>query len=254
MNDVNFDDLAQRFEKNIYESTKGKIRINLVSEDIQQHIPSFKQQPLDILDAGCGSAYFSAAVACPEHCYDLCDISSAMLGQARQRFKTLPHIQAEFHQFPLQQIGVQLDKQYDLVLMHAVIEWLAKPREGLASIVSSVRPGGYLSFLFYNRHSLVYRHLIMGNYRRLNDRDVKGFGGTLTPISPLDPYLVEQWVEEEGLDIVCKTGIRTFFDYQTRDVKQGRSFEDTFEMEHRYARQQPYMYLGRYIHFLCRKR
>ena len=253
MSDVNFDTLADRFGKNIYESTKGKIRIKLLLDDVLDNIPCVDLGGLRILDAGCGSAYFSSMLAGAPHRFELCDISTEMLNQARARFELLPGVDASFHQIPLQNMQEHLDGESDLVLAHAVLEWLDKPLDGFKSVVACVRSGGYLSLLFYNKFSLVYRHLIMGNYRRLNDRALNGFGGTLTPINPLDPYDVESWVADAGLTVVRKTGIRTFYDYQTLQTKQGRSFEDTYEMESRYARQQPFMYLGRYIHFLCHK-
>ena len=253
LQDKNFDDFAERFGKNIYEHTKGKIRLQLLLEDFHDLVPFIEEGGLDILDAGCGIAYFSSMLANAQHKFTLCDISASMLAQARERFDNISNVDAEFHQLPVQEIHHRLERSYDVVCLHAVLEWLAEPKRGLESVFPLIKPGGYFSLLFYNRYSLVYKHLIMGNYRRLNDRDVNGFGGTLTPIHPLDPYEVEHWVESLGLTILRKTGIRTFFDYQMPDVKNGRSFEDTYEMEQRYARQQPFTYLGRYIHFLCQK-
>lgn len=253
MRDVNFDTLVGRFEKNIYESVKGQIRIRLLLEDLHRHVPELDRGSLHILDAGCGTGYLSSKLANTSHQFDLCDISAEMLDLAKTRFASLGEVKSAFHQVPIQGIQEHMNKACDLVMVHAVLEWLASPKEGLTSILGSVRPGGYLSLLFYNQYSLVYRHLIMGNYRRLNDRPLNGFGGTLTPINPLDPYEVENWLNDANMEIVCKTGIRTFYDYQTRQIKQERSFEDIYEMEARYARQQPFMYLGRYIHFLCFK-
>ncbi len=252
--DKNFDDFAHRFEKNIYETTKGKLRLKLVSEDLVAGVPGIDKGGLCILDAGCGMGYMAALLAgMAHHQFTLCDISSAMLTRARRRFDDLPQTEVTFHQTAIQRAHDTFKKPFDLVLVHAVLEWLGQPKAALEAVLSAVRPGGYVSLLFYNRYALIYRHLVMGNYRRLNDRQVDGFGGTLTPTNPLDPYEVEHWLAEQGMDIVRKTGIRTFFDYQTRETKRSRSFEDTYEMEHRFARQQPFIYLGRYIHLLCKK-
>lgn len=253
LEDKNFDDFADRFEKNIYQQTKGKIRLHLTWEDIVETIPKVEAGGLDILDAGCGTAYFSSLLARAPHRFELCDISASMLAQAQARFQAIPDANVAFHQLPVQQIHTTLGRDYDLVMLHAVLEWLVHPKEALDAVLPLVRPEGYFSLLFYNRHSLVYRHLVMGNYRRLNDRDVKGFGGTLTPTNPLEPVEVEQWLTAQGMEIVRKTGIRTFFDYQPREVKTSRSFEDTLEMEKRYCREMPYLYLGRYLHFLCKR-
>ncbi|MGD8525472.1 MAG: SAM-dependent methyltransferase, partial [Thioalkalispiraceae bacterium] len=74
---------------------------------------------------------------------------------------------------------------------------------------------------------------------------------TLTPISPLEPEMVYQWLEAEGLAILRKTGIRVMYDYMAGNVRSKRAFEDILEMEKCYAGQEPFRSLGRYIHVVC---
>jgi len=55
--------------------------------------------------------------------------------------------------------------QFDLVLFHAVIEWLAEPEAGLTAIAEKVKPDGHLSLLFYNRNAFVYTNVLKGRWR-----------------------------------------------------------------------------------------
>ena len=251
--DRNFDDFVTRFERNIYDSPKGQIRLQLLLEDLQNSVPGYGTGGLHILDAGCGSAMASSRIAALGHSLVLCDTSAAMLDQARARLGAVANSRAVFHHLPLQHLGTALNTQFDMVMAHAVLEWLADSRAGFDSLLPLVKPGGYLSLLVYNRHSLVYRHLIAGNYRRLNNRDVAGFGGTLTPTNPLDPYQVEAWIAQAGLTITCQTGMRCFYDYLTPQVKRERTMEEILQMEARYGRQKPFLYVARYIHYLCQR-
>ncbi len=54
---------------------------------------------------------------------------------------------------------------FDLVLCHAVLEWLAQPQQALHKLFGLIRPGGHLSLMFYNRDALIFRNLIRGNWR-----------------------------------------------------------------------------------------
>jgi S-adenosylmethionine-dependent methyltransferase len=43
---------------------------------------------------------------------------------------------------------------YDLVFAEALLEWLAQPIEGLESLLTAVKPGGFLVLVFYNNTPL----------------------------------------------------------------------------------------------------
>lgn len=61
MSDRNFDDIADKFSRNIYGTTKGKIRQAVIWEDLQQLLTLFPNRTLRILDAGGGEGYFSVS-------------------------------------------------------------------------------------------------------------------------------------------------------------------------------------------------
>jgi len=71
------------------------------------------------------------------------------------------------------------DEGVDLILFHAVVEWMADPRAALQVLGRLLRPCGYFSVLFYNRNSLVWRHLMSGNFDRASNPIGFGLAPTL---------------------------------------------------------------------------
>ena len=72
MDDRNFDDLADRFSDRIYNTEKGRLRLEILKEDLAELAHG---QPLNIWDAGCGLGHLSLWVAENGHQLSLCDIS-----------------------------------------------------------------------------------------------------------------------------------------------------------------------------------
>ena len=164
--DRNFDDLSGRFKKNIYNTAKGKLRLAILQEDLQPYVENRTgENPLRILDAGCGQGQLSLWLAGQGHELLLCDHSNEMLNQARENFsKHHPEANIEFLHAPIQELDKNRVGKFDLVLNHAVLEWVTNPAEVLATTASLMKPQGKLSLLYYNRNSLVFRNLIRGNF------------------------------------------------------------------------------------------
>ncbi|MDH5573740.1 MAG: SAM-dependent methyltransferase, partial [Gammaproteobacteria bacterium] len=110
----------------------------------------------------------------------------------------------------------------------------------------------YLSLMYYNKHSLIYRHLLNANFKVLLAGEVR-VGERLVPISPLEPDLVRGWLIEAGMKTVSQSGIRVIFDYLKYSDKQCIDIEELLQMERRYSRLQPYAGLARYQHIIARK-
>lgn len=255
MPDRNFDDLQGRFNKNIYQSAKGKIRLVMLESDLHELVPFLEQgHRFSMLDAGTGTGEMALRLASKNSTLVLSDISGKMLQQAQDRFAVeAPAIPANFINASIQKLPEQLDRRFDLVLCHAVLEWMEQPREAIKTLLEFVEPGGYLSLMFFNRNSLVMRQMLNGNLKKLKSENFQDKKTTLTPISPLEPEIVYQWLEHEGLSILRKTGIRVMYDYMAGNVRSKRSFEEILEMEKRYSGQEPFRSLGRYIHVVCQK-
>jgi S-adenosylmethionine-dependent methyltransferase len=253
--DRNFDPLHQRFKKNIYASLKGRLRLEILWRDIQQHIPELSDgSPWRILDAGCGMGHFSRRLAEQGHDLLLCDISQQQLSAAKVELgKAGSMARFLFRQMPFQQLSRANEEPFDLVLCHAVLEWLADPEQGVQALMQLVRPGGWLSLLFFNRHALEYRHLLNGNFKKLRSGNLAGEGKYLTPDNPLLAEEVKNWLEQAGMQIVATSGIRTFVDFMHRPTRDKMPFEELLEMELRYSTEEPFRSLARYNHIIARR-
>lgn len=163
--DKNFDDLSSRFRKNIYDTPKGQIRLNILWRDFLEGIPEIEKGGLSILDAGAGQGNFALALAQKDHQLTLCDLSGEMLNDAQSRFEENGiKDDAEFIHTSVQELSKHTESQYDVVLFHAVLEWLVEPEKILKQLLKFIKPGGYLSLMFYSRTGLVYQNLTRGNF------------------------------------------------------------------------------------------
>ena len=256
LEDRNFDDLADRFARNIYGTKKGRIRLALLTEDLRRHLPEFYDGTSSqrVLDAGCGMAQMGCDLAGQGHGVHFCDISTRMLSLAQGLAEEADVMdRCRFHHGFFQTFVEEKEGTFDLILFHAVLEWLVEPRASLETLVSSLAPGGVFSLMFYNVNCLIHRNAILGNFLKATSGDFGGYAGSFTPLHPLDPLEVERWIADMGLSVIQKTGVRVFTEYMKKDLLKSRSFEDTLAVELAYCRQEPFASMGRYVHLLCRK-
>lgn len=255
MKDQNFDNLSSRFRKNIYKTLKGQIRLNILWRDLLEQIPSIENGGLSILDAGAGQGNFALQLAQKNNQLTLSDISATMLQDAKKLFaENQPGEETRFIHSPIQELSKHIDEQYDLVLSHAVMEWLAEPGETLKQLLPFIKPGGYLSLMFYSRTGLIYQNLTHGNFDHVLKNELAGEGKTLTPINPQNPEEVYQWAEDNGLTILSRSGVRVFYDGIHRERRKEVSESDLLELEKKFSRKEPYCSLARYIHIVCQKK
>ncbi|CAM3688804.1 methyltransferase domain-containing protein [Parendozoicomonas haliclonae] len=255
--DRNFDTLADRFERQIYGTDKGRLRTELIREDLSLIPWLDNPEGQHIIDAGGGTGLFSAQLSQGKALQvSLCDLSAEMLKRAERNFSDIaPETSVNIIHAPIQELAQHQSNPGDLILFHAVIEWLADPKAVFEQLAQQVKPGGWYSVLFYNKRALIWRHLMMGNFVYTNNPGARlqGNGKTLTPDNPQILEDVEQWIEEAGLEVKAKTGIRAVYDNMRPHDLQRSSFADILEAERIYGRQKPYLDMARYIHILCRK-
>lgn len=253
--DQNFDGLSSRFQKNIYGSPKGQIRLNILSRDLEELIPGFNKGGLSILDAGAGQGNFALQLAMSNHKLTLCDLSSIMLADAETLFKKNQcESDTRFIHSPVQELSEHTEQQYDVVLFHAVLEWLAEPEETLRELLTFIKPNGYLSLMFYSRTGLIYHNLTRGNFDYILNDHLAGEGKSLTPTNPQNPDEVYSWLEKFEMDILVKSGVRVFYDGMSRERRKQINNEQLFELEERFSRMEPYCSMARYVHVLCKKK
>jgi len=249
--DRNFDKLVDKFAQQVYNTFKGDWRLKLLKEDLGSFYKA--AEPLTIWDAGCGFAQISHWLAGQGHELTLCDLSEKMLAHARQQFAE-DGLFAEFHHEAAQTLAPRLPK-FDLVLFHAVLEWLADPVPTLQTVAERVKPGGHLSLLFYNRNAMVYNNALKGDWRWRNllDNAYVGKGRRLTPPYPQYPHEIIEYLQQWGFTVITHTGIRVFHDYLSKETLENSKLDELFELEYRYCRLPTYRDMGRYVHLLAQR-
>lgn len=253
--DIHFDQLAERFERKIYGSAKGDLRLQLLWDDLLAVLPSLQDgPPLTVLDAGGGLGQVSQRLAARGHPIVLSEPAAPMLERAQALFAEagVETGRVQFVQASIQQLPTALgEQQFDLVICHAVLEWLAEPLVTLGELLRWLKPGGWLSLAFYNRESIVWKNLLKGNVDRARAAHLPGEAGSLTPLSPQSAPEVLAWLQAQGLEVKQVTGIRCLNDYLFPGVKVEP--DTLLSLERELGRQEPYKWLGRYIHVIARR-
>ncbi|MCF2857936.1 methyltransferase domain-containing protein [Pseudoalteromonas sp. SMS1] len=252
--DRNFCDIANKFKKNIYGTTKGRIREAVLQRDLQEVLAEFETpQQLRILDVGGGQGQLALYLAQQGHHVTVVDISEPMLELAKERAHIHGvHNAMTFVHAPLQTIPSLSLGQFDLVLCHAVLEWVVEQQAALKILKSTLNSHGILSLMYFNKSAQRFANMIYGNFDYVaKGLKVKQKVG-LSPNQPLESEQVDAWLRELGLTQMSKTGVRCFHDYLRELKKAEHQFDALLEMELRYNRSEPYASLGRYTHLLLK--
>lgn len=249
--DRNFDDIAKRFTRTIYDTMKGRIRLAALQQDFQDfHLPMAGQSVIDI---GGGQGQFSLWLAKQGSTITLCDLSQEMLSMAKAYFAQ-EQLTLTTHCLPLQRIPATLPEQYDIVLNHAVLEWLEQPLEALPILASKVKPQGWLSLMFYNEYGHVWRHLMNGVLDTPMQSTEKLRKKGNAPQHPLRPEQIEKELTQLGFEIVRWRGVRNVYEHMPQKMRERHSEAELINIDLQYGLLEPYRRLSRYIHFLARKR
>ena len=247
--DRNFDDLADKFERKIYGGLKGDIRREVIWRDLCTTLPSvLGKSSLSILDVGGGLGHLSVVLAQAGHQVTYNDLSQAMGRKARGLAeKNGVEDKIQWYLCPYQELPLKHGQTFDLVLCHALMEWLVKPDLLLSQLARFLAPDGRISLTYYNENSLIYRNLIRGNFNVLQSQ-FHYDSGSLTPYNPMQPAQVTTWARESQLAIESISGIRVFHDYVTSIRGGHESAQAVLEQELHYSRLEPFKWLGRYLH------
>ncbi|WP_201555755.1 methyltransferase [Psychrobacter sp. 72-O-c] len=279
--DRSFDTIADHFEKKVYGGLKGEIRLAVLRRDIfeyTQQMSKYFGRPLRILDVGAGLAQIAIDLAAQGHQVVVNDISENMLAKAKANFEkqkaaanidtfnTRAFGEMTWHVCPYQQLEEKLNPEnssvdktnsdkstkFDLILCHALLEWLAEPAAIMDFFDRQLTDNGALSLCFYNPVSYEYRNLIMGNFNLLDNTEYQSDNKiSLTPNHPVAKQQVESWLQHHHYNIVLTSGLRVFHDYTPLKRGGNTDPEAVIRMELRYSQQEPYKWLGRYLHILA---
>lgn len=244
--DQYFDGIADKFVRNIYGTTKGKLRHLLLLESMQPYLESPGRR---IIEIGGGTGIMTRELAQQGHHVTLTDASEDILKLAGEFLHDLP--QVDIVHRPLQQIHT-LDS-YDLIVCHAVLEWLAEPFEALRSITEKMPAGSQLSLSFFNRDAALFTNAVYGNFDYIA-RGLKVKNQVrLNPTNALRPADVIEFVGRNDLKVLARSGIRCFHDYMKNKPDTDEVFEQLLTLERQYRSEEPFCWMGKYFHLMLEK-
>ena len=246
--DQSFDKFADKFEKNIYGSTKGRLRHELLVHHLQQHI-SLDRASLDVLDAGGGTGVMTAMMLDLGHKVTLSDISLEALSLAKKKLGQ--HSQLDIQHKDI--LSLNSNQQYDLVVCHAVLEWLQNPFEVMCKLVELVKPGGHLSLSFFNYDAQLFGNMLYGNFDYVEQGMTTKNIVRLSPNNPQRPKVILSKLKTLPVQVIKLAGIRCFHDYLKQPEKQISEYEQLKNLEIQYGSSEPYLWLGKYFLVIAKK-
>ena len=246
-----FDRIGAVFLKNIYATTKGRIRLAVLQRDLA---PLLAGAPLRILDVGGGAGQMALWYASLGHEVVVADRSQVLLDEGRAAAQTLGLAVEFIHADAFKLADALNDAAFDLVCCHAVLEWIEDGAALLAACAARVKAGGHFSLMYYNRRALVFAQHVFGNFDYL-DRELRPYRKTakLTPEYPREAETVAAWLDGLGLQRERCSAIRCFYDYMKPHDRARHRDETIVARELAVSASEDYLPVARYIHELCRK-
>jgi len=285
----NFDGIANKFDRNIYGTSKGRLRHQLLLHHLSEYIDngavdvivnganganngansstSNKQiitqqsditpqatsqlkQKLNILDVGGGTGIMAKEFAANGHKVHLIDVSEDTLEIARQRL--LEYSDASIQHTSLSHFAELYTGQgYDLILCHALLEWLDDPLTAVQELSALLAPKGVLSLSFFNHDAKVFNNLLYGNFDYVQQGLPARNTVRLNPHNAQKPAEVLEYIQQHThLTILSSNGIRCIHDYMLDKSRIEPQYDSLFTLELQYGALAPYKYLGKYFHVM----
>ena len=255
--DQDFDAVAEGFEGDVYGSSKGRVRLGVLREDLFSAIPELGDGGLSVLDAGGGAGRMALLLAETGNRVVLADPSREMLARAERAFAEARHAAggsvATVHS-SIQNLGEELaGESFDVVCCHAVLEWLADPREALGHLAGLLGPEGALSLMFYNRNATLLKRALEGDFTFAMGEDAPRRTGWGEGAIPLVEDSVRGWLEEWGLRVRSKAGIRILHDHVPEELRRPERIGELLEAEKKLRSREPFASLGQHTHLVCER-
>jgi len=240
-----FNGIANKFDENIYGTTKGKLRHQLLLHYLQ---PYLTQSPIRVLDAGGGTGMMSLEFAKLGHLVTLADVSADTLNIAKQRLAPFSNTKVILSEIE------DIKEPYQLIVCHAVLEWLNEPAACVQHLYNLLEEGGILSLSFFNHNAKVFHNLLYGNFDYVKNGLPAKNTVRLNPHNAQKPDDILAMVNKlEGAEIVMTAGIRCIHDYMNDKQKIVDQYDQLFAMECEYGTQAPFKNLGKYFYIQVKK-
>lgn len=243
--------VADRFVEH-YRSLRGAVRSELVSRQLDEHLPPGR---LSVVDVGGGAGQQALRLARLGHRVVLVDPSKRMLEKAATALDGQPpklHRQIRLVRAGAEDAGRLLaDNTFDVVCCHAVLPYVDDPVRVIAALAGLAHPHTVLSLVFKNADALAMRAALERRWLQARDafdadEDVGGLG---IPTRAHRLTEVAGWLRAVGLGVVTWYGIRIFTDH-LHDAPL-EELDAVLPVEAEAARRDPYRSLGRLIHVIA---
>lgn len=244
-NDIHFNGIANKFHDNIYGSVKGKLRHRILTQLIHHRLSC--HNTCRILDMGGGTGMMAKECADMGHNVDLVDASQDVLDIAAKKLNAYSNVNLINHTLTDFPKGTQ----YDLVMCHAMLEWLHEPFTAIPILKQFLKPSGVLSLSVFNKDAALFGNMTYGNFDYVKKGMKVKNQVRLSPQNPISPRALLSVLEENDFCIEQKTGVRCFSDYVKRPIEDSE-LDILFQIEMQYAGQEPYLWLGKYFHVFAR--
>lgn len=245
-----FDGIANKFDSNIYGTTKGRIRHELLCFYLNRFLDA---ATLNVADLGGGTGMMSREFAQRNHQVLLTDLSADVIEIAKERLADYNNVEIR-QQSIVESLADNCFKTVDLILCHAVLEWLDSPLSVVSSLIENARPGSYLSISFFNHDANLFGNALYGNFDYI-DKGLKVKNQVrLNPKNPLRPQEVLAHIQaNDNATIVHDAGLRCFHDYMFDRDRVDERYDGILHLEKQLGATHPYKYLGKYYHCIVRK-
>lgn len=241
---VSFDDKAEWFDAH-YETTRGRVRLALLLERLED---TFPPAPALVLDVGGGSGVVAVPLAHRGYDVTMLEPSDGMLEVARRRIAQAGY-EVELVRGGIEDVRALTPGPFAAICCHAVLLYLDDPAEHLGSLRAVAAPGAVLSLLEKNRLGLAMRPGLRGDFteatRVLDDLVATGNLGISN-----SSRSVQEWSDllaASGWHLDSWVGIRLFSDLADDDLPPDR-FEELLRLEREAGTREPYRSVARLIH------
>ncbi len=248
--------LADPFVEGAYASVKGQVRTYVLHSQLLRHLP---EPPASVLDVGGGAAHQSLPLARLGYDVTVLDPSPAMLGKAEQRLSAEP--EEVRHRVRLLEATGEHAKEatgrqrFTAVLCHGVLMYLARPEPLIRSLCRCTQPGGIVSVMALNAHTVAVRPALDRRWAdALAAFDATGEIGVLGADTRGDTVEgLSVLLQQGGVDPEAWYGVWLFTDWlnlplDTTDVASVAAVELQASLR------DPYRQLSRVFHLIGRAR
>lgn len=238
----------------------ARVRYAVVAHVLDTHLIDLPG-PLRILDAGGGDGSDSLRLAVAGHYVTLLDYSASMLARARDvaRERGLTE-RVRLIEADLSGVTELGERDFDVVLCHFVIGYVADPAATVRQAVGSARRGGLVSVIASNPVSDVLARAVRGkdpagalemmdaptSHALAFDRDVRR----------IDWRSAAGWLRVAGADVVGRYGCRSVIDLMNDGAfaSDPANFADILRLEIAVAATSPYRDIARAWQLVARRR